>query len=141
MSEADLQRIFGNEFVRCFNALQEDEWNNLQGTDQREVIRRMIQQMATGFTTVHRELGTAAMDRTNIRAEMSRGTKWRKNILDEKAIHNLRVLGSNKAEFKLWYERLVNAFEAMLKGSREVFAAISKKIDENNMPEGPDESD
>ena len=48
---------------------------------------------------------------------------------------NLKMLSSDNAGFKLWYEKFVNTFEATIRGVRQIFELITKEIDQGDILE------
>ena len=73
------------------------------------------------------------------KADKSKRIMQEKSILDHKAIMNLKILGNDKASFKLWNEKFINAFEAAIRGARSVFEQITSEIDTGKVIPDEDE--
>ena len=52
-----------------------------------------------------------------------------RSILDSKAVCNLSSLGSDKATYRIWNERLINVIAAVRFGSRRLFKAMMEYVD------------
>ena len=57
------------------------------------------------------------------------GNYRRNNILDSKAVRNLKMIGADKSGFRAWHERLVNIMEQIRPGSRGRFKALARHVD------------
>ena len=55
---------------------------------------------------------------------------YRKGVLDNKAIVNLKALDSDKGTFRDWNEKLINAMGQSMTGSRSVMEWLTKQINE-----------
>ena len=56
-------------------------------------------------------------------------SNWVKSAMEHKAITNMKSQGSERAGFRMWHEKLVNAFAQVNKGYRNILEAIADEID------------
>ena len=57
------------------------------------------------------------------------GGHRRNNVLESKAVSNLKTLGSERSTFRMWHEKLVNIMEQLSPGSRGLFKALTRYVD------------
>ena len=57
------------------------------------------------------------------------GSRWTKSAMEHKAIMNLKELGNDRAGFRQWYDKFVNAFAQVNREYRMVIQAIVKGIE------------
>ena len=50
------------------------------------------------------------------------------NVLDSKAVMNIKVFKDDKSSFRAWHEKFVNIFTQVCKGSRPVFEAMTAHV-------------
>ena len=55
------------------------------------------------------------------------GKGW--NVLESKAVSNMKMLGADKTGFRMWHEKLVNIMEQLRPGSRGVLKALARHVD------------
>ena len=55
------------------------------------------------------------------------GKGW--NVLERKAVANMKMLGRDKAGFRTWHEKLVNIMEQIKPGSRGIIKALVRHVD------------
>ena len=67
------------------------------------------------------------MQRGQDREGTGAGKGW--NVLDSKAIANMKMLGADKSGFRSWREKLVNIMEQMRPGSRGIMKALARHVD------------
>ena len=70
---------------------------------------------------------------TIIKQNEDRATKgggYRKNnVLESKAVTNMKSIGSDKTGFRSWHEKLVNIMEQIRPGSRSLFKALTRHVE------------
>ena len=134
--------MFSDQFRNAYSMIMAPQFASGTQQEQLDVVRILMTHMTSGLGTLGREIGKRDADLINVKKELTgmKTTNVRKDdrsILDHKAIMNMKTLSSDKMEFRLWYEKFVNAFEAAMKGSRTVIEAIASKIDHGEMYEDP----
>ena len=53
-----------------------------------------------------------------------------RSVLESKAVANMKTLSSDKGSFRAWHEKLVNVMEQLRSGSRGMFKALTKYVDQ-----------
>lgn len=61
-----------------------------------------------------------------------------KPLLESKAIQNMKVLGNDRAEYRMWQEKFANAMEQLRPGSKALFRLIGNKVMAEGIPLGPE---
>ena len=55
------------------------------------------------------------------------GKGW--NVLESKAVSNMKMLGADKTGFRMWHEKLFKIMEQLRPGSRGVLQALARHVD------------
>ena len=56
--------------------------------------------------------------------------RFGRSVLESKAVSNMKTLGSDKGSFRAWHEKLVNVMEQLRSGSRGLFKALTRYVDQ-----------
>ena len=136
--------LFSEQFKDAYGKIMHEDFPGQEAGVHLGIFRELISHMTSGLVTLKKGQYAKNVELQKVDSEVTKlkraigGTRedqglQGKSILDHKAIMNLKPFGNDKTSFKLWYEKLVNAFEAAIKGSTTLFEVATSEIDQGAM--------
>ena len=152
MAGQEILTIFSAEFQAEYARIMDPQFPQSDTANQLSVVRNLFTHFTSGLATLKNVMDSQGTKINAVEAEKELlkaqvqilgsvgggAGKFKQSILDHKAIMNLKVLNSDKANFRMWNEKFVNAFEAAIKGSRIILETLMKGIDEGTIDDDPD---
>ena len=99
-------------------------------------IANLVQALGEVARTADGKASQVKNEMDVIKQVMSKGDSRARDqkVTESKAASNLKILKSDKGEFKNWNDRLINVFSVIIPHSREFFKELTRQIDISQRP-------
>ena len=102
---------------------------------EQETTSKLAEKLVMSVTTIENRMAALEITTAQAMSNMAQTTpieKKRKSLAESKCVGNMRTLGSDKAEFRMWNEKFINAIAQVLGTPWRVYMRnLNRQLDQS----------